>query len=659
MIEREHYNLLFQVRNRHVLALDILALAFVPAMALTLRLDGLKWWPCSVPALIFFTAVALVVKLSIFYGLGLYRRYWCFAGVNDLALVMIAVGLATLLLTALFFAAHAPLMQYELAMYRTVPSIDGLLTVLAVGGIRFGLRGLYYRQRRCGCADGGQRVLVVGAGEAGAMAVSDMRADPRLDMEPVAFVDDDPAKLGTYIQGLPVLGSCTQIPDLVDDHHIQRIVVAMPSVPLQRQREIIATCEKTGLVIHKLPGVYQLLAGHKTISRLPQVDIRHLLRREPVAIDQSEVAASLDGARVLVTGAGGSIGGELCRQIARFCPAEMILLGHGENSISEISLDLCLSFPDLIAHRVIADVRDLERVNQAIERYRPQVIFHAAAHKHVPLMEADVQEAITNNVLGTRNVLRAACRQGVERFVLISTDKAVNPTCVMGATKRMAELLMTAAAQRTGRTYIAVRFGNVLGSRGSVVPIFQRQIAAGGPLTVTHPDMRRYFMTIPEAVELVLQASVLGQGGEVFVLDMGKPVRILDLATDLIRLSGLEPGRDIQIVFTGTRPGEKLNEELFLEDEAFQRTKHKNIFVANHNAAAHVEALEQIVAELITQAERAQTQADVDRLRTVLLYTCYYIDRYPSRPSLSSQRLAPEASPPYALSVPSPFPAGA
>jgi FlaA1/EpsC-like NDP-sugar epimerase len=298
-------------------------------------------------------------------------------------------------------------------------------------------------------------------------------------------------------------------------------------------------------------------------------------------------------------------------------------------------------------------------VDQTIARFQPEVIFHAAAHKHVPLMESCVNEAITNNVLGSWNVLRAAARHGVERLILISTDKAVNPTSVMGATKRLAELLMMATARRSGRTYLAVRFGNVLGSRGSVIPVFQRQIAAGGPLTITHPDMCRYFMTIPEAVQLVLQAAVLGQGGEVYMLDMGEPVRILDLATDLIKLSGLQPERDIKIIYTGVRPGEKLDEDLFLEDEAYQRTKHQKIFVANHHHAGEVEALEQVVAEVITQAGRARTQIDVERLREVLLQVCHYIDCYPSRPSLSLSPLAAEAPPHYPLTVSRPFPAGA
>jgi FlaA1/EpsC-like NDP-sugar epimerase/lipopolysaccharide/colanic/teichoic acid biosynthesis glycosyltransferase len=645
---RDRANLILKLRNRHILLLDTLALAILPAVALSLRLEGLDWWSDQGRALILYTLVALVVKVSIFYTLGLYNRYWAFAGVNDLITVGIAIGLSAITLTVLFLYLHPILTPYCLAVFRTVPVIDGLLTPLPVIGFRFGLRGLYYWQRRCRDLIGGRRVLVVGAGEAGAMAARELRANPQLDMEPVAFADDNPAKLGTVIQGLPVLGNCDQIPDLVDHHRIQRIIVAMPSVPLQRQRDIIALCERTGVATHNLPGVYELLAGHKTLSRLPQIDINQLLHREPVAIEQSEVAAYLSGAQVLVTGAGGSIGSELCRQIARFKPAEIILLGHGENSIAEIGLDLRLSFPDLATHQAILDVRDLDRVKHAIKAYRPQVIFHAAAHKHVPIMEADAQEAIANNVLGTWNVLRAAEEYGVERFVLISTDKAVNPTCVMGATKRMAELLMVAAAQRTGHAYMAVRFGNVLGSRGSVIPIFQRQIAAGGPLTVTHPDMCRYFMTIPEAVQLVLQASVLGQGGEVFVLDMGQPVRILDLATDLIKLSGLEPGRDIEIAYTGVRPGEKLNEELFLDGEDYQRTRHHKIFVANNRDTSQVEAMERVASELVNLAGRARTWADIEQLRAILLQVCYYIDNYPFA------RFNAEPSPTPAASHPRP-----
>jgi FlaA1/EpsC-like NDP-sugar epimerase len=454
-------------------------------------------------------------------------------------------------------------------------------------------------------------------------------------MEPVAFVDDDPTKAGMQIQGLPVLGICEHIPELVEQHRIQRIIVAIPSAPLGRQRTITAICEQTGVATHSLPGMFQLLAGHKTVSQLPEIDINHILQREPVELDQTGVAVNLSGASVLVTGAGGSIGSELCRQIARFNPAELILLGHGENSIYEIDLDLRLSYPHLRTVPVIADIRDQQRIDWVIREYQPDVIFHTAAHKHVPLMESSAGEAITNNVLGTQNVLWAAEEFGVERFVLISSDKAVNPTSIMGATKRLAELLVVASAQRTGRAYMAVRFGNVLGSRGSVIPVFQRQIAAGGPLTITHPEMRRYFMTIPEAVQLVLQASDLGQGGETFVLDMGKPVRILDLAKDLLTLSGLKPGRDIEIVYTGVRPGEKMSEELFLIREHSRPTRYPRIFVAISENTVESVMLERVVLELINLTRRLESENAADQMRVLLPQVCNFIDNYQPKPKPS------------------------
>jgi FlaA1/EpsC-like NDP-sugar epimerase len=631
------------LRNRHFFVLDILALLFIPALALTLRLDGLPRWSQLGPGLVLFTSLALLMKISIFYELGMYRCYWRYASVNDLARLMSGVSLSTILLATGFFVAQPLLRNYGLAFPRTAPLIDGMLTSLVVTGYRFGLRGLHHWLRRQQGLLGGRRVLVVGAGEAGLIVVRELRANPQLEMEPVAFVDDDPGKIGAHVLGLPVMGPTGRIPELVERYCIQRIVLAMPSVPLPRQRELLALCQSTGAATHNLPGVYEILAGHKTISRLPQVDIQHLLKREPVVIDQAGVTALLRGATVLVTGAGGSIGGELCRQVARFGPRQLILLGHGENSIFEINLDLRLSRPTLVTRPVIVDVRDEVRVRRVVETYRPQVIFHAAAHKHVPLMEDNVEEAVSTNIQGTRNVLRAAEACGVERFVLVSSDKAVNPTSVMGATKRMAEMLTVAAAERSGRAYMAVRFGNVLGSRGSVIPIFQRQIAAGGPLTVTHPEMRRYFMTIPEAVQLLLQAAVLGHGGEVFVLDMGEPVRIVDLAADLVKLSGMQLGRDIDIVYSGVRPGEKLNEELFLGSEDFHRTGHPKIFAAAHEDRGEAQALEQVVLEVLRLAEAMQRQNTSACMRELLPEICRTIDQYQPRPVLARSLLVLEA----------------
>jgi FlaA1/EpsC-like NDP-sugar epimerase len=351
-----------------------------------------------------------------------------------------------------------------------------------------------------------------------------------------------------------------------------------------------------------MPGIYELLGGKVSVSRLREVDITDLLRREPARINNELVGASLGGRVVLVTGAGGSIGRELCRQIARWGPAELLLLGHGENSIFEALLEMNESFPLLPIHAIIADVRDRPRLQQVFRDYQPQVVFHAAAHKHVPLMESNIVEALTNNIQGTRNVVDLCAASHVERMVMVSTDKAIRPANVMGATKRMAEMIVLDAAGRTGRSFSVVRFGNVLGSRGSVVPLFKRQIARGGPVTITHPDMKRYFMTIPEAVHLVLQASAMGKGGEVFVLNMGEQVRIIDLAEDLIRLSGLQPGRDIEIVFTGIRPGEKLSEDLWDKGATFEPTNHPDIFQACGQDVLCGETLYQSVDELIRLA---------------------------------------------------------
>jgi len=372
----------------------------------------------------------------------------------------------------------------------------------------------------------------------------------------------------------------------------------MPTAPGRAIRGVVLICQEAGVACKTIPGIYELLSGQVSVRQVREVRIEDLLRREPVQIDAAEAGRYLSGAVVLVTGAGGSIGAELCRQIASHRPKELLLLGHGENSIYHIRLELREKFPHLEVQSLIADVRDGERLAATFAQFQPQVVFHAAAHKHVPLMETNVAEAVTNNVFGTLSLLQAAEANGVERFVLVSTDKAVNPVNVMGATKRVAELLVQNAARRTGRSYVAVRFGNVLGSRGSVVPLFQSQITAGGPITVTHQKMRRYFMTIPEAVQLIIQASALGRGEEIFVLDMGEQVYITDLAAELLRLSGLESGRDIEIVFTGLRPGEKLSEELFAQDEHPSPTQHEKILVAQGSNAWDSESLRRHVQEL-------------------------------------------------------------
>jgi len=618
----------FALRNRHFLLIDLLLLPATAVLSFALRLDatGMQRY---VPAILLFVALAVPVKLVVFTWLGLYSRFWRYASVDEILLVTVASGISALLAAALLFGLALPLSGIT-GFPRSIPLIDGLLTLLVVGGPRFALRLAEQnrqRQRRRKQRRSERRVLVVGAGDAGAMIVREMRANPQVGLLPVGFVDDDERKHGVRIHGLPVLGDRERIPELVQDYQVAEVIIAMPTAPGAAIREIVGICNQADVAARTIPGLCDILSGQVSVSQIRNVDIEDLLRRDPVQTDVSAVERMLRGCRVLVTGAGGSIGSELCRQIARCEPAALILMGHGENSIFEIYNELDRGADEqrsrggggtqhatrityhasrITYHAVIADVRDPERLHQVFEAYRPEILFHAAAHKHVPLMERNCPEAVTNNVQGTAHLLHLSEAFQVGRFVLISTDKAVNPCSVMGATKRVAELLVQESARRSGRAYVAVRFGNVLGSRGSVVPLFREQIARGGPVTVTHPDARRYFMTIPEAVQLVLQAAALGQGGEVFLLDMGEPIRIVDLARDLIELSGLEVGRDVDIVYTGLRPGEKLFEELLLEGEEYVRTQHEKIFISRNcdgNPVCPV-GLEQAVEELIARARQ-------------------------------------------------------
>ncbi len=578
--------LLLKLRNRHFLVLDIAILLITPAIAVMLRTERMDVLDAFGVGLIEVTLVFLLVKLLVFYAAGLYNRYWQYASIDELAKITLAVLTATLIQALLLFMVLRPFIPGLEDFPRSVPFLDGLVVLLLVGGTRYSVRLARRLRQRVNVNGKGRRVLIMGAGEAGVMIVEEMRSNPQLGLHPIGFLDDNKDKLGVRIRGLKVLGNRDDIPDLVEEMNANLVIIAIPTAAGNVVRDIAEVCKKIGVKTKTIPGIYELLDGRASIGSLRDVQVEDLLRRPPVQIDMNKVEALLNGARVLVTGGGGSIGSELCRQILGLQPAEILLLGHGENSIFKIEGELRRRIRenvDLQGHTqvrsVIADVRDHERLEQVFDRFRPQVVFHAAAHKHVPLMESNVEEAVTNNVMGTRNVLACATAYEVERFILISTDKAVNPTSIMGATKRIAELLVRDTALRTGRPFVAVRFGNVLGSRGSVLEIFRDQITRGGPLTVTHPDIKRYFMTIPEAVHLVLQAAVMGKGGEVFLLDMGEPMRIVDLARDLIRLSGMEEGRDIDIEFTGLRPGEKLFEELAADGETFVGTSHEKVMV--------------------------------------------------------------------------------
>jgi FlaA1/EpsC-like NDP-sugar epimerase len=563
-------------KNLIVLLADLFFIIVAALGSFALRTDLGPLFVFYLPQAYWLVGIALIVKPIVYFVFGLYRRLWAYARTQELKLIVVAVSTASVMVSIVVVILRA--VQVLPNFPRSTLPIDWLLSLVLVGGLRFSLRVL--AESRTVVLDKGRRsdrVLIVGAGDAGALVVREMQKNRQLNLVPICFLDDDPAKQKQQIHGIPVAGTLDDLPRMVNQRHIDEVVIAIPSAPGRIVRQVADVCRLKGMSFRTMPGIYELIGGKVSVNRLRDVEITDLLRREPAHIDERLIGTSLGGRRVLITGAGGSIGIELCRQVARWGPSALIILGHGENSIFETLIELEDTYPSLPIHAVIADIRDMDRINIVFENLHPQVVFHAAAHKHVPLMEVNVEEAVTNNVMGTRNVVEASLNFGIERLVMISTDKAIRPSSVYGATKRLAELLVLDAAQRSGEEYSIVRFGNVLGSRGSVIPKFNRQIAYGGPVTITHPDMERYFMTIPEAVHLVLQASAMGQGGEVFVLNMGEQVRILDLAEDLIRLSGLEPHTDIDIVFTGIRPGEKLREELWDEGASYKSTPHPDI----------------------------------------------------------------------------------
>src|SRR3990170_283400 len=588
----------FQIRNRFLILADLVLIVTAVVASFALRLDIGPAFVSYLPQAWLMIAVALLIKPTVFYLLGMYRRYWVYASVREIQVIAVATATASVFV-ALFVILLVPLTGRSVP--RLVPGIDWLLTLFLIGGLRFSVRLLAERTQRNGheARPGGtRRVVVVGAGDAGTLMVREMQRNPQLHLRPVAFVDDDNEKLKKEIYGVRVAGRLDQLPTVVERNRADEVITAIPTASGPTVRRVTEACRLNAIPFRTMPGIYELLGGKVSVSRLREVDIGDLLRREPAAIDDEAVGRTLAGKRILVTGAGGSIGLELCRQITRWRPAELALLGHGENSIFEALLELEDNYGDLPMHAVIADIRDQPRILSIFERFRPDVVFHAAAHKHVPLMEINVEEAVSNNILGTQTVVEAALAHGTERLVLISTDKAVQPFNIMGATKRIAELIVRDAARRSGRPYASVRFGNVLGSRGSIVPLFKRQIAQGGPVTITHPDMKRYFMTIPEAVHLVLQAAGMGEGGEVFVLRMGEQVSVLDLAEDLIRLSGLQPGRDIEIVFTGARAGEKLSESLWDEGMTYDPTDHPDIMRVEDDIPLQGESLAATIDEL-------------------------------------------------------------
>lgn len=607
---------IFHVRNRFILLGDLILIVTSVLASFALRLDLGPLFVEYLPHMAMMLAVALVIKPIVYHLFGMYRRYWVYASTRELLLVATATASASVgVALVIMLAIPAGLLPARFP--RSVFGIDWLLSLFSAGGLRMAVRVLAESGQTSQKADGLvgiRRVVVVGAGDAGALVVRELQRNPQLHMMPVAFVDDDPEKQKKDIHGVRVAGGLKDLGSLIDRYRASEVVIAIPTAPGQLVRQVSEICRRRSVPFRTMPGIYELIGGKVSVNRLREVEISDLLRRETAHIDEDIVGSALSGSRILVTGAGGSIGLELCRQIARWHPVQLGLLGHGENSIFEALVELGETFPGLPVVPIIADVRDEDRLMGVFEDFQPQVVFHAAAHKHVPLMELNVEEAVTNNVLGTRSVVDAAIAAGTQRLVLISTDKAVEPASVMGATKRVAEMIVRDAALRSGRAFVSVRFGNVLGSRGSIVPLFKRQIARGGPVTITHPDMKRYFMTIPEAVHLVLQAAVMGQGAEIFVLRMGEPVRIVDLAEDLIRLSGLEPGKDIEIAFTGIRPGDKLSETLWDDGMPYKATAHPDVVLVQEDTAVEGEALKAMVGELLRLAREGDAPSVVGLL---------------------------------------------
>jgi FlaA1/EpsC-like NDP-sugar epimerase len=595
------------IRNRYLLFGDLILMLASVLGSYVLRLEMGPSFFLYLPSLYWMGGVALLVKPVVYYYFSMYRRLWLYASVQELKLIVVSVTAASVLVSLAMVGLFT--MGAFSAFPRSVLVIDWLLSIVLVGGLRFTVRLLAENKVLASLphrSSPTKRVLVVGAGDAGAMVVRELQKNPQLGLLPVGFLDDNASKQNQQIYGVPVVGTLSDLARALDNRRVDEVIIAIPSAPGRVVRLVADVCRLRNKPFRTMPGIYELLGGKVSVSRLREVQIVDLLRRESVHVEDERVGEILGGRVVLVTGAGGSIGRELCRQIARWGPSELILLGHGENSIFEAMMDMRESFPMVMMRPVICDVRDLMRLQNIFDRYAPEIVFHAAAHKHVPLMEMNAEEAVTNNIMGTRNVVEASVMSNVQKLVMISTDKAIRPINIMGATKRVAEMIVLNEGQRSGKAFSVVRFGNVLGSRGSVVPLFTRQITRGGPVTVTHPDMQRYFMTIPEAVHLVLQAAAIGTGGETFVLNMGEQVRILDLAEDLIRLSGLEPGRDIEIVFSGIRPGEKLSEDLWDEEHTFEPTSHPDIYRLVSQEQLAEKELERIVYELIALANEGQ-----------------------------------------------------
>lgn len=527
----------------------------------------------------------VLLMIPSFWFYKIYKRIWVYASIGDL----ISIGKGTITASAAFYFFHqAIVLEYEpdIVVPRSIYLLTIIMAFLSISGSRFIWR--IFRDNYIKIKPHHQRALVIGAGEAGIMVVRELKHTVS-EYYPVAFIDDNADKIGMEVNGVPVVGTRIDIPNVVVKDKIDIIILAIPAASRLEIASILNICKQTGCQIKIVPRVNDLINGNISIKMIRDVSVEDLLGRDPVNVDLEAISEYVRDQVILISGAGGSIGSELCRQIAGFKPRQILLLGRGENSIYDIELELRSAYPRIQIEPLIADIQNKKRIQALFSKYKPQVVFHAAAHKHVPLMEKNPLEAVRNNIIGTKNIAECAHENNTSRFVMISTDKAVNPTSIMGASKRAAELVVQGFNQISNTRFAAVRFGNVLGSRGSVIPVFKRQIEEGGPVTVTHPEMIRYFMTIPEAVQLVIQAGAIADGGEIFILDMGQPVKIADLARDLIRLSGLEPEEDIKIIYSGIRPGEKLFEEILTSEEGTAATKNDRIYIARPSCVSYAD----------------------------------------------------------------------
>ncbi|HCT63607.1 MAG TPA: nucleoside-diphosphate sugar epimerase [Erysipelotrichaceae bacterium] len=553
----------------------------------------------------------VTIKIGLFAIFGLYNSLWRYVSIDELFKLIIATTLGNVILYLMNIGL-------DLSIPRSIILIDWIITIFLTGGLRLSyrvVRRAYQSINRD--EDDLQRVMIIGAGDAGSMIVRELKNLTNIHYKPVVIVDDDPMKHNSTLYGVPIRKGMDDIPSLVSEYNINEIIVAIPSLGREKLAQIVKIAQTTHCKVKTLPGINEIIDDRVSIKNIRDVSIEDLLGREEIKLKIDEISSYLENRIVLVTGAGGSIGSELCRQIIKFKPKKIILLDIYENNVYDLQQELLHSYGNLNLDVIIASVRDKDRILEVFKFYKPEIVFHAAAHKHVPLMENNPQEAIKNNVFGTLKVAQCAHEVNVKRFVLISTDKAVNPTNVMGATKRVAELIIQAMNQISDTEFVAVRFGNVLGSNGSVIPLFKRQIAYGGPITITHPDITRYFMTIPEAARLVLQAGAIAEGGEIFVLDMGKPVKIIDLAKQLIELSGLEPDVDISIIYTGLRPGEKLYEELMLSEEGTSQTKQQGIFIAKPIQVN----FEDLMQKILKFEDEIENKADIIEHLKVLVPT--------------------------------------